>query len=224
MNSVSHNLRGLWHSFELDIHFLLALLFDVLFLLGAKLLSLAQQVGVQVLGAYVSAIPLDKSTIAVQSLEALQSIKSQTMWVIVWVVLMVLLFALFFIALYSVCNYLIWITLLRKKGVGVWKQFWRFYLLNLVWFFILGVFLLPWIALVANAPDSAINFLQTLPWLSRIVFTVFGILVVLHPLLFLQSSFFKNQRVWKTIGGLFTTGFGNLSKHIIQYLLSIVVS
>ncbi|GEM_PF-4391079 len=224
MNLLVNNLRGLWHSFELDVRFLLVIFFDVLFLLGAKLLSLAQQVGIQALGAYVSAIPLDKSIIASQSLELLQSIKAQTLWVIVWVVLMSVLFVLLLLAIYSVCNYVIWLVLLRKKESGVWRHFWSFYLLNLVWFAILGIFLLPWIMLIASKPDYIINLFQSVPWLSRIVFALLGILIILHPLLFLQSSFFKHYRLWKTIACLFTTGFGNLPVHIVQYVLSIIVS
>ena len=198
------------------------LVVDILFVLVAKLLALGLQSGFSRLSAYAAGIPLDKATISSQSAEALSSILVQTKWVFFSTIALVISFVLLLLVAYSVANYAIWAIALRKQFFA--RAFARFFLLNLFWLCILGVFLSPWILLIASRPELLAGILQSLPVLSRVFGAVLAILVVLHPLLFLHAYFFARQRVWSTIGGLFTTGFGGLSQHIGKYVLGLVVS
>jgi len=125
----------------------------------------------------------------------------------------VVLIPLLLLALYSLFKGLIWHNIAGTR-FG-WKPFWKFFLLNLIWYVVSLPVFSAWLMLVFYLAT-----LFGLKWIAWILL-VLSIIVWLHLLATMHYSFAHNQKIGKSLGDIFKVGFAKINKFIARYAVAV---
>jgi hypothetical protein len=186
-----------------------SLFYAVLVLLFTQLLSLLtkQLIELQPLAQQAAASP----ELAAQA----ASLMTQLTWT---AGISVILLPLLALALYSLFKGLIWQMIVKNKAVKFgWKPFWKFFLLNLIWYVVSVPVFVAWLVLIFY-----IATLFEISWLAWIVL-VLSILLWLHLLITMHYSFAHSQKIGKSLASIFTVGFAKISGFVPIYAIAVVV-
>jgi len=130
----------------------------------------------------------------------------------------VILVPLFALALYSLFKGAIWRMIAENKAAKFgWKPFWKFFLLNLIWYVVSVPVFAGWLALIFYLAA-----LFGVAWLAWIVL-VLSILLWLHLLITMHYSFAHNQKISKSLASIFKVGFARIGGFVLPYALAVIV-